>query len=562
MNVRPWKDHTLQFVILSGLLVWVASVAGCLWPGVEEDRDVKRLSREASEGQNHGLIAGSSGYRGSILDRTGVVLATTNKTVSVCASLYAVPELERWVPEVSAILGIDVATTLKKINDTRDLAWLKTGLSEEEAFRIKSLQLQGIELVGGFKRMYPCGSLAAAVLGFVDAGGRGLEGVEYCCDGRLRRKGNADNDVTGQDIALTLERGLQITAEAELERQISRLKASKGCLVVMGIESGEILALASSPSWDPARFSEYDPHTLRNLALRDEVDPILLLPLVNRLVKERALSDISGENREAQEGTQEGAGSKEKAVSTAGKKRDWRWESPADGVAVWTPWTEEELTGLSPHENLLKGLWSLGLGQRTEIDLPAEKPGRLPGSLAGIWDPVAHQGLIATPIQMIRVFSALINGGKLLTPHVVMGDEKNSFPDSGNPVDREGATTSLSQDDLTAMFREKLAVRRGPSLAGLKWNGNTEGPSTDTPAQVTALGFWPPDSPKVSYIIVLDGVTRDPRRYKGTIGGVLEVAKQGAGLPLEENASAEVVSENMSERQPVKMNRTKCFKMS
>jgi cell division protein FtsI/penicillin-binding protein 2 len=562
MSSRFRKGSALRFVIASGFLIWVASIAGCLWQGVEEDRDAEHLFREASKGQSHGLTAGSSGYRGSILDRTGVVLATTTETVSVCASLSAVPELERWVPEVSAILGIDLSRVLKKVTDTKDFVWLKTGLSEEEVLRIKALRLQGIEFVGGFKRMYPCGGLAAAVLGFVDSGGRGLEGVEYSCDGRLRRKDISENAMTGRDIALTLERGLQITTEAELERQISQLKASKGCLVLMDVESGEILALASSPSWEPARFWEYDPHTLKNLALRDEVDPVILLPLVNWLAQEKASPDTPGQESEAQGDIAEEVGSGNKSESTAVKNREWRWESPADGLAVWTPWTGEELTGLSPHENLLKGLWFLGLGQRTGIDLPAEKPGRLPRSLAGIWNPVAHQGLRATPIQMLRVFSALINGGKITNPHVVMGDETDSFPGLGKSVDREGTETSLSEDDLAAMFREKLAVRKGPSLAGLKWDGSAEGPSTRTPAQVTALGFWPPDSPKVSYIIVLDGVTRDPRRYKGRIGGVLDVAKQGAGLPMEKNGSAEAVSENVFERQPAKANKARCFKIS
>ncbi len=83
-------------------------------------------------------------------------------------------------------------------------------------------------------------------------------------------------------------------------------------------------------------------------------------------------------------------------------------------------------------------------------------------------------------------------------------------------------------------MRKNLAVRGGPSLASIRWNEQSEQISTQFPAQVTALGFWPDKSPKVSYIVLLDGVKIDPRERRGTLGRALIVAKQAAQIPLKD----------------------------
>jgi hypothetical protein len=329
-----------------------------------------------------------------------------------------------------------------------------------------------------------------------------------------------------------LERGLQFAAEKELQWQLSRLKGDRGTIIVMGMHNGEILALASSPSWDPSHYSDHPREVLANVALQDRFEPAIILPLLQWLAHEAAAAAGAALSDTIAEGDTAAASIGRRSESA--RDLPWQWKPLAHGLYVWSPWTGEELTTPRFPDNLLHSLWTLGLGQSTGIDLPGESPGRLPPAAAVSWEALSHQGLRANPVQILRGFTALVNSGKLVHPHVTLDKTGGRRPDLWKMGSHRGLEGTKERKDLTGDLREKLAVKRGPSMACLLWKGDAEMPGDSAPAQVTALGFWPPDTPKVSYVVALDGVRRDPREYRGTLGNTIDLARAGALMPMDQ----------------------------
>ncbi|MEA3384871.1 MAG: penicillin-binding transpeptidase domain-containing protein [Thermodesulfobacteriota bacterium] len=492
------------------------SFVGCFWQNNningEDDIDSSRLSQQ----QSHDYYSRQSPLsRGIILDRTGAIFAVSQKTISALARPSKLPQVDDWVPLVSGILGLDPHAVTQLPAKEHDAICLKDSISVEQGLKLKDIRLKGIEIQEKYKRVYPCGTLASPVLGFVDQGGRGLEGIEYTYNSLLNHTNVSQIHAGGQELTLTLEKNIQASAEKELGRQMKKLKADKGCLVIMSVENGEILALASKPSWDPERFWELPATNITNYSLQDNVDLMVLTPLLNWMFEQSELPKSDGRSLDKM-------------------AHKWKWETLGKGLVMWSPWAEQELKDFASYNNLSKDLWGLGFGQSTGIDLPGEGRGSLSSALPSSQNCFLRRGVTASPIQIIRAFSALINGNILVTPHVALQSPNEFLTSASSVKDQRQAKIPWFTEELMLKLRENLAVRGGPSLASIRWNEQSKQISPQFPAQVTALGFWPNKSPKVSYIVLLDGVKIDPRERRGTLGRTLIVAKQAAQIPLKD----------------------------
>ncbi|NIA08902.1 MAG: hypothetical protein GWP10_03840 [Nitrospiraceae bacterium] len=464
------------------------------------------ISNLFSEGDRGAYSLKHSLYRGAILDRAGTVLAVSQRSISAFARPSILPKDSDWIPEVSEILGLRPKAIKNLLTGAQDLIWLKDGLSAKECRELRDRHLNGIETVKRYRRVYPYGVLASPVLGFVGRDGRGLEGIECTYDRLLSQNNLHRFPIQGQELSLTIERGIQLLAERELVRQIKRLRANRGCFVIMDIRDGEILAMASRPSWDPRRFWEIPTADITNYSLQDDVDPAVLMPVLSWITGQKGASDQDTHPQE--------------------DAPKWGWDAIDAGLVLWGPWLERDPV---PSSDLSKELWDLGFGQQTGIDLPGECQGSLPPSLS---EP-AFRGVMANSIQVLRAFSVLIMGVKLVRPHVALRLPKEFSP---GLKDLSQAKIPWLTEGQAIRLRKRLAARRGPSLASILWSNNDKNtpsmPSSQSPAQVMALGFWPPKSPKVSYIFLLDGVKRDPRKHRGILGRPLRVAKEAAQLPM------------------------------
>jgi stage V sporulation protein D (sporulation-specific penicillin-binding protein) len=511
----PYKDKRILFLFsLTGLVIIATSFVGCFWQSnnvnSEDDIDSSRLSQQRSRDY---YSQQSPLYRGIILDRTGAIFAVSQKTISALARPSNLPQVDDWVPRVSEILGLDHQTLTNMLAEERGVICLKDGISIEQGLKLKDMQLKGIEILEKYKRVYPCGSLASPVLGFVDQGGRGLDGIEYTYDSLLSHTNVPQIHGGGRELTLTVEKNIQASAEKELGRQMKRLKADKGCLVIMSVKNGEILALASKPSWNPERFWELPATNITNYSLQDNVDLMVLAPLLNWMFEQSKLP-------------------KSKIQSLDEMANNWKWETLGKGLVLWSSWAEQELKDFVSYDDLSRDLWSLGFGQSTGIDLPGEGQGSLSSALPSLQNCLLRRDITANPIQILRAFSALINGNILVTPHVALQSPKEFLTSDSSVKDQRQAKIPWLTEELMLKLRKNLAVKEGPSLASIRWNEQSEQISTQFPAQVTAMGFWPDKSPKVSYIVLLDGVKIDPRERRDTLGRALIVAKQAVQIPL------------------------------
>ncbi len=513
----PYKKKRIFFLFsLSGLAIITTVFVGCFWRSNnvnnEDDIDSSMLFQQ----QNTGYYSQQSPlYRGIILDRTGAIFVANQKKISIIARPSSLPQADDWITRVSEILNLDHQTLGDVLAEERGLICLKDGISEEQGRKIKGMELKGLEVLEQYKRVYPCSSLASPVLGFVDQGGRGLEGIEYTYDSLLSHTKGSEIYAGGQDLALTLGKNIQSSAEKELGEQMKRLKADKGCLVIMSVENGEILALASKPSWDPERFWEIPERNIINYSLQDNVDLMILAPLLNWMFEQS-----------------EPTKSESQPLETI--THQCQWEVLGKGMVLWSPWTEKELKDIVPYNDISRDLWGLGFGQFTGIDLPGEGRGSLSLALAGSQNCFLHRAITGSPIQILRAFSALINGNILITPHVALQNTNELLTPGSSANGQKHAQIPWLTEELTLKSQRMLAVRGGPSLASIRWNEQSDQISNQFPAQVTALGFWPDRSPKVSYIVLLDGVKIDPRERRGTLGRSLIVAKQAVQIPLKE----------------------------
>jgi cell division protein FtsI/penicillin-binding protein 2 len=329
------KDKRILFLFgLVGLLIIATSFVGCFWQSnnvnSEDDIDSSRLSQQ----RNRNYYSRQSPLcRGIILDRAGAIFAVSQKTISVLARPSKLPQVDDWAPRVSKILGLDPQAMTGLLAEKQGVICLKDGISAEQGLKLKDMRLKGIEILEKYKRVYPCGSLASPVLGFVDHGGRGLEGIEYTYDSLLSHTNVSQIHAGGQELTLTLEKNIQASAEKELGRQMKRLKADKGCLVIMSVENGEILALASKPSWDPERFWELPATNITNYSLQDNVDLMVLAPLLNWMFEQSELS-------------------KSEIKSLDKMAHKWKWETLGKGLVLWSPWTEQELKDFVSYDGL------------------------------------------------------------------------------------------------------------------------------------------------------------------------------------------------------------------
>jgi len=511
----PYKNKRILFLFsLAGLVIIATSSVGCFWQSnnvnSEDNIDSSRLSQQ--RGSDY-YSQQSPLYKGIILDRTGAIFAVSQKTISALVRPSKLPQVDDWVPRVSEILGLDHQTLANMLAEERGVICLKDGISVKQGLKLKDMQLKGIEILEKYKRVYPCGSLASPVLGFVDQGGRGLEGIEYTYGSLLSHTSLPQIHAGGHELTLTLEKNIQSSAEKELGRQMKRLKADKGCLVIMSVENGEILALASKPSWDPERFWELPATNITNYSLQDNVDLMVLAPLLNWMFEQSKLP-------------------KSEIPSLDEMAHKCQWEILGKGLVLWSPWTEQEMKDIVSYDDMSRDLWDLGFGQSTGIDLPGEGQGSLSSTLPRSQNCFLGRAITASPIQILRAFSALINKNILVTPHVALQSPNEFLTSESSVKDQRQSKIPWLTEKLILKLRKNLAVRGGPSLASIRWDEQSEQISTQFPAQVTALGFWPDKSPKVSYIVLLDGVKVDPRERRGTLGRSLIVAKQAAQIPL------------------------------
>ena len=227
--------------------------------------------------------------RGIVYDRNGQELAMSITVDSVFAVPSEVPDQETAAQLLARVLATDPGDIQAKLKSSRAFAWIARKVDAETGERIRALNLRGIYFQKESKRFYPKRELAAQALGYVGMDDEGLGGIEYAFDKQLRggpgrmmismdarRRwfGRVEREpAPGQNVVLTLDEKLQYIAERELDQAMRQTRSAAGTVIVQNPHTGEILALASRPTFNPNTFRKSPPEALKNRAVSDVYEP-------------------------------------------------------------------------------------------------------------------------------------------------------------------------------------------------------------------------------------------------------------------------------------------------
>nr|WP_254391559.1 penicillin-binding transpeptidase domain-containing protein [Streptomyces buecherae] len=558
-NPRP----RLRLVSLALTLVMLAFVVRLL-----QVQAVDANAYTAKANVNRYIPVTLAAERGSITDRTGVELATTVDAYDITAAPdLLTPERAKVddAPQqaaalLSPILGVGERELVGRLtaNPTSKYAvlarqrtpqvWnqikdLKSALSDKEAKGRGVNVLAGINRERHSKRVYPNGDLAAGVLGFVNAQGKGSAGIEQMLNTELagkdgkrvyaqsggRQVPTADVKeqpaVPGSDVELTIDRDLQWAAQKAISDQVRESKADGGYVVVQDTRTGEILALANAPGFDPADVSAADPAALGNAALTDAYEP----GSTSKLMSLAAVLE-------------EGAATPHTRVVVPNRlpRADRAfaddidhptWYLTLNGVLakssnIGTILATEQLGENQPEANevLYSYLRRFGLGQPTGLDFPGETAGILAKpkdwSASQQYTIPFGQGLSLNAVQAASVYSTIAGGGERVVPTLVRGTKgpDGRFTPAPEPqrtrvVSEKTARTlarmleSVVDDEEGTGAKAKIP---GYRVAGKTGTSNRVDPKTGRYHGYTAsfAGFAPADKPRVTVYCAVQNPTK------------------------------------------------------
>ncbi len=506
----------------------------------------KSISLAKIADSQHKIIIELEPRRGTIYDRNMYKLAFNINANSV----FAVPkDMDEWqkpfaAHRLSSILGVDRDFVLRRLQRKKGFVWLKRKITEQESDQIKALKLKGVELIRESKRLYPNGYLAAHIIGFAGLDNTGLEGMELLYDKYL--KGRPGIRVTSRDakrrfipsedeklltavngfnLILNIDETIQYIAEQNLDAAYHKYNARGGIIIVMNPHTGEILALANRPTYDPGFFYLAQPEERRNRCVADSFEPGSVFKIVtascalekgvvafqDKFFCENGKYWIAGHVLHDHE-----------PYGTLTFKEVIEKSSNIGTVKVAQKLAPRDLY------NYVKGF---GFGQLTGIDLKGEVGGKTyppeKWSKATISALPIGQEVTVTAIQLASAMSAIANGGNLMKPWIVREiiDEKGEVIASFEPT----VIRRVLSEDTTRKMKEILqgVIETGTATLG-KLETYTAGGKTGTAQKIdpaggyshskfvgSFVGFAPVNDPKIVVAVCLD--EPHPQYYGGTV---------------------------------------------
>jgi cell division protein FtsI (penicillin-binding protein 3) len=477
--------------------------------------------------------------RGPIVDRQGGPLATSTATESLFVQPRSVGDPVRVAARLAPILGQPESEVHAALTGTRSFVWLRRKLPPTVAEQVKALREPGLGFLPEPLRLYPNRELAAHVLGFEGAEG-GLEGVERAFNADLAGvpgKAIAGRDALGREVAeqhvlqqpqpghgvmLTIDRTIQYIAEREIDAAFRRTHAKAAMAVVIEPRTGDILAMAVRPTFNPNAFLEVrSSDAWRNRVVTDPFEPGSTFKAI---LAASALEEgvVKPEDRiYAENGS----------ITLAGTTiRDWKkygWLTFAE-VLQNSSNVGSIKVGLSlGRERYYRYMKAFGFGSPTGVGLAGESRGQLREpqrwSLLSLPTMSIGQEISVTALQMVSAFGAIANGGTLMQPRLV----KSTFDAEGRETRRfdvkavrqviSPATARTVSNILSTVVESgtgRFAAIPGYPVAGKTGTAQKLDPATrrysHAPGVLSFVGFAPADEPRFAMLVMLD----EPRNEK------------------------------------------------
>lgn len=472
--------------------------------------------------------------RGAIVDRNGHELAISISADSVYAVPAEIPDPETVAQVLADELGRSYTDIYQRITRDVSFVWVERKVPDEVARRLRELNLPGIYFTQESRRLYPKGTLAAHILGISGIDSQGLEGIEFVYDEELRGQDGSIRvefdarsreipqatqqyvpPVDGNTLQLTIDENIQYIAERELERAMAAHQAKAGYVIVMDPRTGELLALAIRPTFDPNRYNDYPAEVRRNRAVSDVLPP-----------------GSSFKPITAAAAIEEGTISPATPLYDPGyfkvpghTIRNWNYQGL--GSTTFAEGFQESSNTIFANvalnhlgaEKFYQYLRAFGLMDKTGIDLPGEARGLYPPQDQARPVDIAVMGfgqtLTVTPIQMISAIAAIANDGVLMRPLIA----KALFTPDGKKIKefRPQPVRQVISAETARTVRNlmRLVVEKGTGTRA-QIQGYAIGGKTGTSQKVvdgrlapghylsSFIGIAPIDDPRIVVYVVID----------------------------------------------------------
>ncbi|SFU32594.1 peptidoglycan synthetase FtsI [Paenacidovorax caeni] len=464
--------------------------------------------------------------RGRILDRNGLILASSVPA----ASIWAIPEdvdesdpsVRAQLKELAQLLDMPLSTLVTKMaEDDKTFMWLKRQLDWDLGQRIVGLGIKGIYLRKEYKRQYPEGESAAHVVGFTNVEDHGQEGMELAFDKQLAGKpgsrrvikdrmgrvvegvGDEVPPVDGQDLQLSIDSKVQFFAYQKLRDTVALHKAKAGSVVVLDARTGELLALANYPSYDPGKRQHLTGEQLRNRAITDTFEPgstmkpiTIGLALESGRVRPETIVDTT-------------PGRLTITGSTISDTHNYGVLTVEGVIQKSSNVGTTKIAMQLPAREMWETFSAVGFGQKPQIGFPGAVGGRLRPYKG--WRPIEQAtmsygyGLSASLFQMARSYTVFANGGRVIPATML----KTGQEAVGVPVFSERTANQV---------RKMLQMAAGPGGTGQKAQtvGYSVGGKSGTARKQQGKGYaagkyraWftgmaPIDNPRIIVAVMVD----------------------------------------------------------
>src|SRR5215467_4948294 len=524
MKIDRFLAHRVYTLI--GIMALWATVIGCrlFFLHVVHSADYKQRAERQQQ-----RTLDLSPRRGVIYDRNGNELAVSVKVDSVFAVPDEIQNLDRTAKTLSALVGVPKKELIDKLASQRLFVWVKRKLNADQAAAVRNAKLPGIYFQKEDMRYYPKRELASHVLGYVDIDEKGLGGLEYRYNDSIRgdpgrvlvmtdARGRSFNSIeqpvaAGANLITTIDQNIQYIVEKEIAATAEKTRATGISIIVMDPRSGEILGMGNYPTFNPNEFGKYNAQARINRGIGHTYEPGSTFKIVTAASAfEEGLADPA-ELIDCQNGV----------ITLFGRViHDWKrfgvlsvkqiMQNSSDVGAI-------KLALRVGDERFAQHIASLGFGKTTSVDLPGEERGLAkPASRwtkSSVGSIAMGQEIGVTPLQIVRMVSAVANGGILYQPYIV---KRIEHPLNGVLSETSPHGERVISADTAAKLQDMLevVVTDGTATAG-KLDGYTAAGKTGTAQKIdetghysktkfvaSFAGFAPASNPVVAIIVVID----------------------------------------------------------
>ena len=536
----PWRSRLLFLFLLlglAGLIVRAVYLQGIHNNFLQQKGDAR-----------YGRVVDINAHRGMITDRYGEPLAISTPVESIWISPQDVEATPQQIKELAQIVGMDAAEVKSRLFDTsHDFVYLKRQIPPEQAEKVVKLEIPGVSSRREYRRYYPGEDMTAHLLGFTDVDDKGQEGMELALQDKLGgkagservikdRRGHTVEDVAslsapkpGADMALSLDGKLQYIAYREIKQAVTQHNAKAGSVVVLDAKTGEVLALANWPSYNPNNRAKVDLKAMRNHAVTDLFEP-------GSIMKPFTISTAL----EAGKITPQSVINTENGVFVVGGRKIHDTH-PEPSLTVPRIIQLSSNVGaakialsMTP-ETFWRGLSDVGFGAQTGSAFPGEASGILRNYKK--WQPIEQanmafgNGISVNLLQMARAYTIFANDGELKSITLLRQD----IPTVGKRVFSQ-KTAQEVRDML------ELVVQAGGTAPKAQINGYRVAGKTGTAHKVQGghyvnkyiasfVGLAPASNPRLIVAVMLDEPS-GAQHFGGEVSAPVFSNVMGAALRL------------------------------